>query len=48
MGVFAMIVDAKDEAAQGVYEHYGMTLLPGERRRLFLSIDPALKRLASR
>jgi ribosomal protein S18 acetylase RimI-like enzyme len=31
MGVFAMIVDAKDEAALRFYEHYGFTLLPGER-----------------
>jgi ribosomal protein S18 acetylase RimI-like enzyme len=48
MGVFAMIVDAKDEAAQRFYERYGFTLLPGDSRRLFLSIDTALRRLASR
>ena len=47
LGVFAMVVDAKDEAAQRFYEHYGFTLLPGEGRRLFLSIDAALRRLAS-
>lgn len=46
MGVFAMVVDAKDEAAQRFYEHYGFTLLPGESRRLFLPIDAALRRLA--
>jgi hypothetical protein len=28
LGVFAMLVDAKDEAAQRFYEHYGFTLLP--------------------
>lgn len=28
MGVFAMLVDAKDEAAQRFYKHYGFTLLP--------------------
>ena len=47
LGVFAMLVDAKDEAAQHFYEHYGFTLLPGENRRLYLPIDPALRRLAS-
>ena len=48
MGVFAMVVDAKDQAAQLFYEHYGFALLPGESRRLFLPIDAALRRLASR
>jgi ribosomal protein S18 acetylase RimI-like enzyme len=49
MGVFAMVVDAKDEAAQRFYEPYGFTLLPGEgRRRLFLPIDAALRHLAAR
>lgn len=38
MGVFAMLVDAKDEAAQRFYEHYGFTLLPGADRRLCLPI----------
>lgn len=47
MGVFAMVVNAKDEAAQRFYEHYGFALLPGEGRRLFLAIDAALRRLAS-
>jgi GNAT superfamily N-acetyltransferase len=46
MGVFAMVVDAKDLTAQRFYEHYGFTLLPGDSRRLFLSIDAALRRLA--
>jgi predicted GNAT family N-acyltransferase len=34
----AIITDAKDEAAQSFYEHYGFHLLPTERhdRRLFL------------
>lgn len=48
MGVYAMIVDAKDEPAQRFYERYGFTLLPGQTRRLFLPIDTALRRLASR
>lgn len=48
LGVFAMVVDAKDEAAQRFYEHYGFTFLPGESRRLLLTIDAALRRLASK
>jgi GNAT superfamily N-acetyltransferase len=48
VGVFAMLVDAKDEAAQHFYEHYGFTLLPGETRRLCLPIAAALRRLATR
>jgi GNAT superfamily N-acetyltransferase len=48
MGVFAMVVDAKDEAAQRFHEHYGFTLLPGQNRRLFLPIDAALRDLAAR
>ena len=48
LGVFAMVVDAKDEAAQRFYEHYGFTLLPGEVRRLCLPIAAALLRLVRR
>ena len=48
LGVFAMVVDAKDETAQRFYEHYGFTLLPGETRRLCLPIATALERLATR
>jgi GNAT superfamily N-acetyltransferase len=48
VGVFAMLVDAKDETAQRFYEHYGFTLLPGEARRLCLPIAAALRRLATR
>jgi ribosomal protein S18 acetylase RimI-like enzyme len=48
VGVFAMVVDAKDEPAQRFYERYGFALLPGENRRLFLPIGEALRRLASR
>jgi GNAT superfamily N-acetyltransferase len=47
LGVFAMVVDAKDEASQSFYEHYGFTLLPGEGRRLCLPISDALRRLAT-
>lgn len=45
LGVFAMLVDAKDEGAQRFYERYGFTLLPGEERRLCLPIALALRRL---
>jgi GNAT superfamily N-acetyltransferase len=43
LGVFALLVDAKDEAAQRFYEHYGFTLLPGDIRRLCLPISTALR-----
>jgi GNAT superfamily N-acetyltransferase len=43
LGVFAMLVDAKDETAQRFYEHYGFTLLPGVDRRLCLPIAMALR-----
>lgn len=46
LGVFAMLVDAKDEAAQRFYEHHGFTLLVGEDRRLCLPITPGLRRFA--
>jgi GNAT superfamily N-acetyltransferase len=42
-GVFAMVVDAKDEAAQRFYEHHGFALLVGEARRLCLPIAAAQK-----
>ena len=42
-GVFAMVVDAKDESAQRFYEHHGFTLLAGEARRLCLPIAVAQK-----
>jgi GNAT superfamily N-acetyltransferase len=45
MGVFAMLVDAKDEAAQRFYERYGFTLLAAEQRRLVLPIGTALRAL---
>lgn len=45
LGVFAMIVDAKDEAAQRFYERFGFTLLPGETRRLVLPLATAVRQL---
>ncbi|MBI5439862.1 MAG: GNAT family N-acetyltransferase [Deltaproteobacteria bacterium] len=35
---FAFVVDAKDEAAQAFYEHYGFRPLPSAGRRLFLPL----------
>ncbi len=48
LGVFALLVDAKDEAAHRFYEHYGFTLLPGAERRLCLPIATALRRFEGR
>jgi len=45
LGIFAVVVDAKDAAAQRFYEHYGFTLLAGETRRLCLPISTALRAL---
>jgi len=45
-GVFAMVVDAKDDTAQRFYERYGFTLVPGGARRLYLPISAAVQRLA--
>jgi len=42
-GVFAMVVDAKDEAARRFYEHHGFTMLAGETRRLCLPIAAVQK-----
>ena len=48
LGVFAMVADAKDKAAQRFYEHYGFVRLPGDTCRLCLPIDTALRRLGSK
>lgn len=48
LGVFAMLVDAQDNAARRFYEHHGFTALPGEPLRLCLPITEALRRLAAR
>ncbi len=48
LGVFAILVDAKDEGARRYYEHHGFTLLPGEWRRLCLTISAAIRRMADR
>lgn len=43
MGVYAVIVDAKDESAKAFYERYGFVTFPGGSRRLFLPIDTFVK-----
>jgi len=48
MGVYAMLVDAKDDAARRFYEKYGFTLLAGEARRLALPIATALRALENK
>jgi GNAT superfamily N-acetyltransferase len=48
LGVFTMLVDAKDDDALRFYEHYGFTLLPGEDRRLCLPIALALRQFGGR
>lgn len=45
MGIYAMLVDAKDEAVQRFYEKHGFTLLAGEARRMVLPIATALRAL---
>jgi hypothetical protein len=48
MGVFAMIVDTKDDAAQRFYEKHGFTLLAGEQRLPnFSEREPRLPRRSS-
>jgi ribosomal protein S18 acetylase RimI-like enzyme len=43
LAVFALFVDAKDEAARAFYECHGFERLPGDTRRLCLPIATALK-----
>ncbi len=45
LGVFALLVDAKDDSAQRFYEHFGFSLLPGETRHLVLPVATALQLL---
>lgn len=45
IGVFALLVDAKDGSAQSFYEHYGFMQLPGADRRLCLPIGSAIRQL---
>lgn len=45
VGVFALVVDAKDDDACAFYEANGFALLAGETRRLFLAMAPAVAAL---
>jgi GNAT superfamily N-acetyltransferase len=48
LGVYLMLVDAKDPAAQAFYERYGFRPIPGTDRRLSLPIATALQLLAGK
>jgi GNAT superfamily N-acetyltransferase len=48
LGIFAMLVEAKDENAQRFYEKHGFKLLGGEQRRLILPIATAERMFAER
>lgn len=48
LGIFAIIVDAKDEMAQRFYEHFGFTLLADDKRRLCLPMATALRVLETK
>ena len=43
IGAFALVVDAKDEAAATFYEANGFARIPDEARRLFLPIETAMQ-----
>jgi ribosomal protein S18 acetylase RimI-like enzyme len=45
---FAMLVDAKDEAALAFYEHHGFIRLTSQPRSLFLALATAEKAMPSR
>jgi hypothetical protein len=34
IGAYALVVDAKDDAAKAFYEHFGLMVLPGATMRL--------------
>ncbi|GHU03991.1 N-acetyltransferase [Betaproteobacteria bacterium] len=38
VAAYALIVDAKDDTARAFYEHYGFTLLLGQRLTMYLSL----------
>lgn len=47
VGVYAIVVDAKDANAKGFYAHHGFTELPQHPMRLILSMDTAIASLDS-
>jgi ribosomal protein S18 acetylase RimI-like enzyme len=48
LGIFAMLVDAKDDAAQRFYEHHGFSSLADGYRRLCLPIAIGLRQFEGR
>jgi GNAT superfamily N-acetyltransferase len=48
VGTFALIVDAKDNAAAAFYQANGFALIPNETARLFLPIATALEAQAAK
>ena len=43
IGVFAIIVEAKDDRAVAFYRSTGFALIPGETRRLFVPVATVLQ-----
>lgn len=43
VGVYAMLVDAKDEVAESFYQQFGFERFKGRERKLYLPIATALK-----
>ncbi|HEY1245940.1 MAG TPA: GNAT family N-acetyltransferase [Hyphomicrobiaceae bacterium] len=43
IGAYALVVDAKDDAAKAFYEHFGFMVLPGATLRLAIPMVTALK-----
>ena len=48
VAAFAMLVDARDDAAVAFYEHHGFERLISQPRSLFLALATAEKALRSR
>lgn len=48
VAAFAMVVDAKDDAAVAFYEHHGFQRLVSQPQSLFLALGTAAKALATR
>lgn len=47
IGAFAVVVDAKDDAAQRFYERHGFVAIVGHARRLILPLETALQAMKS-
>ncbi len=48
LAVYALIVDAKNDAARSFYEKFGFQRFPATPNRLFLPLDPIIKSRAGR